>query len=102
MFASVADRCEWNAQPVELDERGFSQDADDGTPRSASLRVARGVLSIRSMKIFLTANGFIVPFIALQTFYHPMIWVASLWGVTLPGSMIALALLFRRKQQALV
>ena len=56
----------------------------------------------RAARCFLTANGVIVPFIALQTFYHPMIWVASLWGVTLPGSTIALALLFRRKLLALV
>lgn len=47
---------------------------------------------------FLIANGLIVPFIALQTYYHPMIWVASLWGITLPGSTIALAVLFRRKR----
>jgi hypothetical protein len=55
----------------------------------------------KAARWFLTANGVIVPFIALQTFYHPMIWVASLWGITLPGSTIALALLFRRKLQAL-
>ena len=50
---------------------------------------------------FMIANGAIVPFIALQTFYHPLIWVASLWGVMLPGSTIALAVLFRRKLRAL-
>lgn len=48
---------------------------------------------------FLLANSAIVPFIALQTYYHPMIWVASLWGITLPGSTIALAVIFRRKRQ---
>ena len=46
---------------------------------------------------FLIANGLILPFIALQNFYHPLIWIASLWGVTLPGSAISLALLFRRR-----
>jgi len=46
---------------------------------------------------FLLANGLIVPFIALQTFYHPLIWVASLWGVTLPGATVSLALVFRRR-----
>ncbi len=50
---------------------------------------------------FLIANGVIVPFVALQTFYHPMIWGATLWAVTLPGSTISLAVLFRRKLQAL-
>ena len=49
---------------------------------------------------FLLANGLIVPFIALQTFYHPLIWVASLWGVTLPGAMVSLALVFRRRLRA--
>jgi len=51
----------------------------------------------RTVRWFLIANGVIVPFIALQTFYHPLIWVASLWAVTLPGSTIALAVFFRRK-----
>jgi hypothetical protein len=46
---------------------------------------------------FLFANGLIMPFIALQTFYHPLIWGASLWAVTLPGATISLAVLFRRK-----
>lgn len=55
----------------------------------------------KTTRRFLVANGAIVPFIALQTFCHPMIWVASLWAVTLPGSTICLAVLFRRKLQAL-
>ena len=50
---------------------------------------------------FLIANGLILPFIALQTFYHPLIWVASLWAITLPGATISLAVLFRRKFQGL-
>jgi hypothetical protein len=54
----------------------------------------------KTARWFLIAKGVIVPFIALQTFYHPMIWVASLWAVTLPGSTLALAVLFRRKLQA--
>jgi hypothetical protein len=55
----------------------------------------------RTARWFLVANGVIVPFIALQTFYHPLIWVASLWAVTLPGSTISLAVLFRRKLHGL-
>lgn len=50
----------------------------------------------RTIRRFLIANGLILPFIALQNYYHPMIWVASLWAITFPGSTIALAILFRR------
>jgi len=55
----------------------------------------------KTVRWFLIANGLILPFIALQTFYHPLIWVASLWAVTLPGATISLAVLFRRKFQGL-
>ena len=50
----------------------------------------------RTARWFLTANGLILPFLALQMYYHPLIWVASLWAVTFPGSTWALALIFRR------
>jgi len=55
----------------------------------------------KTVRWFMIANGLIVPFIALQTFYHPLIWVASLWAVTLPGSTISLAVLFRGKLRGL-
>ena len=45
---------------------------------------------------FLTANGLLLPFIALQMYFHPLIWMASLWAVTFPGSTLTLAILFRR------
>lgn len=45
---------------------------------------------------FLTANGLLLPFIALQMYMHSLIWVASLWAVTFPGSTLMLAILFRR------
>jgi hypothetical protein len=45
---------------------------------------------------FLTANGLLLPFIALQMYAHWLIWIAALWAVTFPGSTWALALLFRR------
>lgn len=48
------------------------------------------------VRTFLICNGLILPFIALQTYYHPLIWVASLWAVTFPGSTISLAMMFRR------
>ena len=52
-------------------------------PRS---RVARG---------FLVANGFLLPFLALQMYYPPLIWGASAWAITFPGATIALAYWFR-------
>jgi hypothetical protein len=55
----------------------------------------------KTARRFLIANGVIVPFIALQTFYHPLIWVAALWAVTLPGATISLAVIFRRRLQSL-
>jgi hypothetical protein len=55
----------------------------------------------KTVRWFLTANGLIMPFIALQTFCHPLIWGASLWAITLPGATISLAVLFRRKLRRL-
>jgi hypothetical protein len=45
---------------------------------------------------FMIANGLLIPFLALQIFYHSLIWPASLWSVTFPGATISLAMLFRR------
>jgi hypothetical protein len=50
----------------------------------------------RTARWFLTANGLLLPFIALQMYVHPLIWVASLWAVTFPGATWSLALFFRR------
>lgn len=44
----------------------------------------------------LIANGLLVPFIALQMYWHSLIWIAALWAVTFPAAMIAVARLFRR------
>lgn len=55
----------------------------------------------KTIRWFLIANGLIMPFIALQTFYHPLIWGGSLWAVTFPGATISLAVLFRRKLHGL-
>ena len=44
---------------------------------------------------FLTANGLLIPFLALQMYVHPLIWIASLWAVTFPGATWTLALIFR-------
>ncbi len=50
----------------------------------------------RIVRRFLIANGLILPFIALQNYYHPLIWLASLWAITFPGATISLAALFSR------
>jgi hypothetical protein len=44
----------------------------------------------------LMANGLLLPFIALQMYWHWLIWIAALWAVTFPGSTWSLAVLFRR------
>jgi hypothetical protein len=50
----------------------------------------------RVVRLFLTANGLLLPCIALQMYFHPLIWVAAFWAVTFPGSTWTLAILFRR------
>jgi hypothetical protein len=54
----------------------------------------------RIARVFLTANGLLLPFIALQMYFHPLIWVAALWAVTFPGSTWSLALIFRQAARA--
>ena len=50
----------------------------------------------RVVRGFLTANGLLLPFIALQMYIHWLIWIAALWAVTFPGSTWSLAIVFRR------
>jgi len=50
----------------------------------------------RAARWFLTLNGLLLPFLALQIYFHWMIWVASLWAITFPGSTWSLAVVFRR------
>jgi hypothetical protein len=52
----------------------------------------------RAVRLFLTANGLLLPFLALQIYFHWMIWIAALWAFTFPGSTWSLALVFRRAQ----
>ena len=59
-------------------------------------KVFAGGGSQRVARCFLIANGLLLPFIALQMYFHSLIWVASLWAVTFPGSTWTLAILFRR------
>jgi hypothetical protein len=50
----------------------------------------------RVARTFMIANGLLIPFIALQMYFHGLIWIAALWAVTFPGSTWSLAILFRR------
>jgi len=50
----------------------------------------------RVVRLFLTANGLLLPFIALQIYFHWLIWIAALWAITFPGSTLSLAILFKR------
>jgi hypothetical protein len=56
----------------------------------------------RTVRLFLIANGLLLPFIALQMYFHWMIWIAALWAVTFPGSTWSLAILFRRTRTTVV
>jgi hypothetical protein len=59
-------------------------------------RVFTGGGQERVVRWFLTANGLLLPFIALQMYVHWLIWIAALWAVTFPGATWSLAVLFRR------
>jgi hypothetical protein len=50
----------------------------------------------RVVRLFLIANGLLIPFISLQMYVHWLIWIAALWAVTFPGATWSLAILFRR------
>jgi len=50
----------------------------------------------RTVRLFLMANGLLLPFIALQIYVHSLIWIAALWAITFPGATWSLAILFRR------
>ncbi len=61
-------------------------------------RVFTGKGVERVARLFLIANGLLLPFIALQMYVHWLIWIAALWAVTFPASTWSLAILFRRMQ----
>jgi len=44
----------------------------------------------------LIANGCLIPFLALQMYYPPLIWGGSLWGITFPAATWLLAIHFSR------
>lgn len=60
-------------------------------------RVFTGAGPDRAVRRALTANGLLLPFIALQMYYRPLIWIAALWAVTFPLSTWLLAVRFRRQ-----
>ncbi len=43
----------------------------------------------------LIANGCLIPFLALQMYYPPLIWGGSLWGITFPVATLLLAVHFK-------
>lgn len=47
-------------------------------------------------RLFLIANGLLLPFIALQMYWHALIWIAALWAITFPGATWSIAVIFRR------
>lgn len=53
----------------------------------------------RVVRRFMLANGLLLPFLALQIYYPPLIWPASLWAITFPGTTLSLAVLFRRRSR---
>ena len=63
-------------------------------------RVFTGKGVERVAHFWLTANGLLLPFLALQMYFHPLIWIAALWAITFPASTWSLAILFRRAPPA--
>lgn len=68
----------------------------------ASLAAARafpgGAFGVR---LALTANGLLLPFVALQMFVRELIWIAALWAVTFPAAMAALARWYYQAEEAM-
>ncbi|HCK83624.1 MAG TPA: hypothetical protein DHW63_03635 [Hyphomonadaceae bacterium] len=56
----------------------------------------RGKPAARVARCCLIANGMLLPFLALQMYYHWMIYAASLWAFTFPASAALLAIMFQR------
>jgi hypothetical protein len=85
---------------VPFDSFLYSVDILGYSFMSVATLFAAGVFTGRGLervvRLFLTANGLLLPFIALQIYFHWLIWIAALWAVTFPGSTWSLAILFRR------
>ena len=50
----------------------------------------------RTARVFLVANGLLIPFLVGQLYLNALIWPASAWAITFPGATWTLAMLFRR------
>jgi hypothetical protein len=61
---------------------------------AAPVLVAGGIH--RLARVFLTANGLLVPFLVGQLYLPVLIWPSALWAITFPASTWLLALVFRR------
>lgn len=85
---------------VPFDSFLYSVDILGYSFMSVATLFAAGVFTGRGLervvRFFLLANGLLLPFLALQIYFHWMIWVAALWAVTFPGATWSLAVLFRR------
>ena len=84
----------YNTFPYAMDLLGYSY-MSLATFSSAFVFTKNGLE--KAIKWFMIANGLILPFLAFQTYIHPLIWLASLWAITFPGSAILLAIFFNRK-----
>ena len=60
--------------------------------------VAEGIK--RGIRQALIANGGLIPFLALQMYYPPLIWGGSLWAITFPAATWLLATHFSRLRVA--
>jgi hypothetical protein len=54
----------------------------------------------RWIRYTLIANGCLMPFLALQMYWRPLIWGGSLWAITFPAATGLLAVYFRRHPTA--
>lgn len=50
----------------------------------------------RVIRWFLIANGLVMPFLLFQMYVHSLLWIATAWAITFPGSTWSLAILFSR------
>lgn len=61
---------------------------------AAAVFASRGIE--RWIRRALIANGCLIPFLALQMYYPPLIWGGSLWAITFPTATWLLAIHFSR------
>lgn len=68
----------------------------------ATLLAAFGLVGVESTgaaRLFLLANGLLLPFLLFQIYLPSLIFIAALWAVTFPGAAIALSIVFRRRMR---